>query len=114
MSVIIWHNPRCSKSRATLALLQERGIAPEVRLYLEDAPTAGEIREALTMLETGPEKLVRKGEATYKEAGLSRDSDDAALIAAMAAHPKLIERPIVFAGGKARIGRPPEAVLEIL
>ncbi len=114
MSVIIWHNPRCSKSRATLALLQERGIAQEVRLYLEDAPTAGEIREALTMLETGAEKLVRKGEATYKEAGLSRDSDDAALIAAMAAHPKLIERPIVFAGGKARIGRPPEAVLEIL
>lgn len=114
MSVVIWHNPRCSKSRATLALLQERGIAPEVRLYLEDAPSEDEIRETLGLLGIDAADLVRKGEAAYKEAGLSRDSNETALIAAMVAHPKLIERPIVFAGGNARVGRPPEAVLEIL
>lgn len=114
MSVVIWHNPRCSKSRATLALLQERGIAPEVRLYLEDAPSEDEIRETLGLLGIDAADLVRKGEAAYKEAGLSQDSNETALIAAMVAHPKLIERPIVFAGGNARVGRPPEAVLEIL
>ncbi len=114
MSVVIWHNPRCSKSRATLALLHERGIVPEVRLYLEDVPSEAELREALGVLGVGAGALVRKGEAAYEEAGLTRDSDDDTLIAAMAAHPRLIERPVVFAGGTARIGRPPEAVLEIL
>ncbi len=87
---------------------------PEVRLYLEDVPSEAEIREALDTLGIGSAALVRKGEAAYKEAGLTRDSDDDMLIAAMVAHPKLIERPVVFAGGKARIGRPPEAVLELL
>ncbi len=87
---------------------------PEVRLYLEDAPSEAEIRDALDTLGIGAGALVRKGEAAYKEAGLTRDSDDDTLIAAMVAQPKLIERPVVFAGGKARIGRPPEAVLEIL
>lgn len=114
MTVTIWHNPRCSKSRATLALLRERGIDATVRLYLDDAPSASEIRSALTQLNIPALALVRRGEARFREAGLSRDSSDDDLVAAMAAHPILIERPVVFAKGKAALGRPPEAVLEIL
>ena len=113
MSVTIWHNPRCSKSRATLALLQERGIDPEIRLYLVEPPSEAELRAALELLEVKASKLIRTGEAEYKAAGLSRESDDEALISAMVVYPKLIERPVVFANGTARIGRPPEAVLEI-
>ncbi|MEM7753824.1 MAG: arsenate reductase (glutaredoxin) [Pseudomonadota bacterium] len=114
MTVSIWHNPRCSKSRATLALLEERGITPDVRLYLIEPPNADELRAVLAILGIGPHDLVRRGEAAYKAAGLNKSSPDDAVIAAMLAEPKLIERPIVFAGGKARIGRPPEAVLEII
>ena len=114
MNVTIWHNPRCSKSRATLQLLQERGVEPVIRLYLEDAPTAGEIRDALELLGLPAAKLIRKGEPEYREAGLSGASSDEELIAAMADFPKLIERPVVFANGKARMGRPPESVLDIL
>ena len=114
MSVIIWHNPRCSKSRATLALLEARGIVPDVRLYLQDAPSAQELGEALSRLGLEAAKLVRKGEADFEKAGLGSESTEEDLIDAMTAHPKLIERPIVFANGQARIGRPPEAVLDIL
>ena len=114
MSVVIWHNPRCSKSRATMQLLKDRGIEPEVRLYLEDAPSEAELRRALDMLGIGAGDLVRRGEAAFREAGLSSSSIDEDLLAAMVAVPKLIERPIVFANGKAAIGRPLEAVLEIL
>ena len=114
MSVVIWHNPRCSKSRATLKLLEEQGVAPEVRLYLEDAPSEAELREVLSLLEIGAGDLVRRGEAAFREEGLSKASSDADILAAMVRVPKLIERPIVFAQGKAAIGRPPEAVLEIL
>ena len=114
MSVVIWHNPRCSKSRATLKLLEDRGISPEVRLYLEDAPSEAELREVLSLLEIGAGDLVRRGEAAFREEGLSKASSDADILAAMVHVPKLIERPIVFAQGKAAIGRPPEAVLEIL
>ena len=114
MSVVIWHNPRCSKSRATLKLLEEQGVAPEVRLYLEDAPSEAELREVLSLLEIGAGDLVRRGEAAFREEGLSKASSDADILAAMVRVPKLIERPIVFAHGKAAIGRPPEAVLEIL
>ena len=114
MSVVIWHNPRCSKSRATLALLQERGIDPEVRLYLEDAPSEAELRVALEMLGIGAGELARKGDAAFKAEGLSKASGDEEVLAAMLRVPKLIERPLVFANGKAAIGRPPEAVLEIL
>ena len=114
MSVTIWHNPRCSKSRATLALLRERGIDPVIRLYLEDGPDAAELGTVLEMLGIEPSALIRRGEAAYKEAGLNAASDEAAVLSAMVAHPKLIERPIVLAGGKARVGRPPEAVLDIL
>ena len=114
MSVVIWHNPRCSKSRQTLAILEERGIAPEVRLYLEDAPSEAELRAALDLLGIGASDLVRRGEAVFREEGLSKASSDADILAAMVRVPKLIERPLVFANGKAAIGRPPEAVLEIL
>ncbi|MDD9923964.1 MAG: arsenate reductase (glutaredoxin) [Boseongicola sp.] len=114
MSVIIWHNPRCSKSRQTLAILEENGVAPEVRLYLQDAPNADEIAATLGKLDVPAIDMMRTGEAVFREMGLSKSDDEIALIAAMAKAPILIERPIVFANGKAAIGRPPEAVLEIL
>ncbi len=115
MSVSIYHNPRCSKSRQTLALLQEKGIEPETVLYLQDPPDAATIQGLLTMLGfTSARELMRTKEAVYKELGLKEVSDDAALIQAMADNPSLIERPIVIANGKARLGRPPEQVLEIL
>ncbi len=107
---MIWHNPRCSKSRQTLALLE----APEIRLYLVDPPSEAEIRETLAMLALEPVALMRTGEKLFKELGLRKSDPPDALIAAMAVNPILIERPIVFANGKARIGRPPEAVLDIL
>lgn len=114
MSVTIWHNPRCSKSRATLALLEDKGIAPEIRRYLDDAPSEGEIRAALKALGIPAIGLVRRGEKRFRELGLSAETDEATLIAAMAANPVLIERPVVFKGEKAVLGRPPEAVLDIL
>ncbi len=114
MTVTIWHNPRCSKSRATLALLEERGLSPDIRLYLQDAPTKDELEAVLGMLGISAQDLVRRGEAEFKAFGLTRDSSEANVLKAMVAHPKLIERPIVFANGSARIGRPPEAVLDIL
>ena len=114
MSVTIWHNPRCSKSRATLALLQERGVKPEIRLYLEEPPSAHEIRAALALLNIPALDLMRRGEPQFREVGLSKGDSENALIAAMATWPKLIERPVVFANGKAALGRPPEAVLDIL
>lgn len=110
----IWHNPRCSKSRQTLALLEEHGQTPNVRLYLTDAPSEDELRQALNMLGLEPGQVIRSGEALFKELGLSKSDDSETLLAAMAANPKLIERPIVFANGQARIGRPPESVLELL
>ncbi len=115
MTVTIWHNPRCSKSRQTLALLQERGVEPEVRLYLQDPPSEADLRQALELLGvSSAADLVRRGEAEYRAAGLSSDSDEDALIAAMAEHPKLIERPVVFKGKRAVLGRPPEAVLALI
>ena len=115
MTVTLFHNPRCSKSRATLALLQERGIEPDIRLYLEDPPDAAEIRRVLDQLGLEPRELMRKGEQAFREQGLGEPGlSDKQLIAAMATTPKLIERPIVIANGKARLGRPPESVLEIL
>lgn len=113
-NVTIWHNPRCSKSRQTLALLEENGVTPEVRKYLEDAPSAEELRAALAAAGLRPIEMMRTKEAEFKAAGLTKDSDDETLIAAMVATPKLIERPLVLKGDKARLGRPPEAVLDIL
>ncbi|QPR56248.1 arsenate reductase (glutaredoxin) [Aeromonas allosaccharophila] len=110
----IYHNPRCSKSRETLALLEQHGIAPDVVLYLEQAPSEDEIRNLLALLGfSDPRQLMRTKEDLYKELGLADVSGDA-LVSAMHQHPKLIERPIVIKNGQARIGRPPEQVLEIL
>ena len=115
MTVRILHNPRCSKSRATLALLQDRAIDPAITLYLESPPSAGEIKSILEMLGLEPRELMRKGEAEYAQLGLGdQDLSDDQLIAAMVANPRLIERPIVLANGKAAVGRPPESVLDIL
>jgi arsenate reductase len=109
----IYHNPRCSKSRQTLALLGEHGIEPEVIEYLETPPSAAELKEILNMLGIAPRDLLRKKEA--REAGLNDpDMGDDALIEAMAANPIVIERPIVVNNGKAALGRPPESVVDIL
>lgn len=111
----LYHNPRCSKSRGALELLQERGIAPRVIAYLETPPTANELRELLRMLALPARALLRTGEEAYATLGLADPSlDDDALIAAMVAHPRLIERPIFVHGGRAVLGRPPEQVLTLL
>nr|WP_320134827.1 arsenate reductase (glutaredoxin) [uncultured Amphritea sp.] len=115
MSVEIYHNPRCSKSRATLALLEEKGITPNIRLYLENPPTEEQLADVISQLGINPRELLRKGEAEYKENNLNDDSlSDQQIIALMVQFPRLIERPIVITNGQARIGRPPESVLEIL
>ena len=115
MTVIILHNPRCTKSRATLKLLRERGIEPKIVDYLETPPTAEEFREILAKLGLGPRDVIRKGEKIYKELELADKSlSDMALITAMVGNPILIERPIVLSGERAALGRPPEKVLDIL
>lgn len=111
----IYHNARCSKSRATLALLQEHGCACEVVNYLETPPSVAELMELLDQLGMTPRELIRSNEPDYRELGLDEPTlGDDELIAAMAAHPILIERPIVVVDGKATIGRPPESVLQLL
>ncbi len=111
MAVTIYHNPRCSKSRQTLALLEEQGLRPSVIEYLKTPPDAATLRALLKKLGLGPRDILRQKEA--REAGIA-DLDGDALIEALAAHPIAIERPIVVKGAKARLGRPPEQVLEIL
>ncbi len=111
----IYHNPRCSKSRQTLQLLEDRNCHAEVVEYLTTPPSKKELEEILTMLGLEPRQLMRTGEAEYKDLGLADDSlSREQLIEAMVATPKLIERPIVINNGKAAIGRPPETVLDIL
>jgi arsenate reductase len=112
--VTIYHNPRCSKSRNTLALLQEKGVTPDIVLYLETPPDAAQLTGLLRRLGMTAGQLVRRGEEAYKACSLDRNSSDEALLAAMAEHPKLIERPIVVKGDKAVLGRPPENVLELI
>jgi len=115
MTIRIFHNPRCSKSRAALTLLQEQGIEPEIVLYLESPPDAGELRIILDKLGMSPRELMRTGEAEFRQQGLDDESlTDDELITAMVANPKLIQRPIVLAGSRAAMGRPPESVLDIL
>ena len=115
MSVTIYHNPRCSKSRQTLSLLQERGIEPTVIEYLNTPPSTEKLRGILAMLGLEPRELMRKKEAAYAEGSLDNPNlSDDDLIAAMVKHPILIERPIVLANDQAAIGRPPEQVLDIL
>ena len=115
MSVTIYHNPRCSKSRQTLQLLRDRGIEPQVIEYLKTPPDAATLDGFLGKLGMEPRQLMRRKEAPYKELNLGDDSlSRAALIAAMVDNPILIERPIVVKGEKVALGRPPESVLEIL
>ena len=115
-AVTIYHNPRCSKSRETLSLLKSNGVEPQVVLYLETPPDADTLRTLLSQLGMSSARaLMRQKEELYKELGLADSAlTEEALIQAMVDNPKLIERPIVVANGKARIGRPPEQVLEIV
>lgn len=111
-TVTIWHNPRCTKSRATLSLLEQHGLQPTVIEYLKTPPSADEIKATLKKLHLTAREFIRKGEDVYKELGLADASEDK-LIAAMAANPILIERPVVFFGKRAALGRPPEDVLDL-
>ncbi|MBN2907111.1 MAG: arsenate reductase (glutaredoxin) [Rhodobacteraceae bacterium] len=113
-AVVIWHNPRCSKSRAALALIEGRGITPVVRRYLEDAPSLDELRALRDMLGVGAVAMMRTGDKAFRDLGLSKTDSDAVLLAAMADHPALIERPVVLNGDRAALGRPPERVLDIV
>ena len=115
MKITIYHNPRCGKSRQTLALLEARGIEPEVVEYLKTPPDAATLKALLKKLGLRPRQLLRIKEAAYQEAGLDDQSlSDEAIIGAMLEHPILIERPIVVVGNRAALGRPPEGVLAIL
>lgn len=115
MSVEIYHNPRCSKSRQTLQLLQEQGVEPQITEYLNTPPDRETLEKILDMLGLEPRELMRTKEAEYREAGLDNpELSREQLIQAMIDQPKLIERPIVIKNGKAAIGRPPEKVLDIL
>ena len=115
MSVTIYHNPRCSKSRQTLALLEDRGVELEIIDYLKTPPSADELKSIIKKLGVSVRDITRKNEDAYKDNNLgdtAKSDDD--IIAALVASPKLIERPIVVAGEKAAIGRPPQSVLDIL
>ncbi len=116
MSVCIYHNPRCSKSRQTLALLEEKGITPDIIKYLEDPLTVEHLKTIYSQLGfDSVRKMMRTKESIYKELALGDKSiSNDQLFNAMKSHPKLIERPIVIKGNTARLGRPPEKVLEIL
>ncbi|WP_252179380.1 arsenate reductase (glutaredoxin) [Endozoicomonas sp. 4G] len=114
MSVTIYHNPRCSKSRQTLALIEEKGIHPDIVLYLENPPSEATLSDILKQLGKSPEALMRKGEQEYKDHVKGQDLLEQQQIETMVAYPKIIERPIVVCNGQARVGRPPESVLEIL
>lgn len=114
MKAKIYHNPRCSKSRETLSLLQTRGIEPEIVEYLKDPPDADEIRELLRKLDVPVADIVRTGETAFRESGLALESPPDDLIELIVAHPSVLQRPIVVVGNQARIGRPPEQVLELI
>lgn len=115
MPVTIYHNPRCTKSRAALKLLEDRDLTPRIIEYLKTPPSAAELKQLIAMLGIAPRALLRTREAEYKQAGLDKpDVSDAQILEAMAKYPKLIERPIVVAGKQAALGRPPEKILTIL
>jgi arsenate reductase len=114
MTVTIWHNPRCSKSRQTLELLQKKGVTPTVREYLKQPPSKSEVETLIDMI-GDPVELIRDGEPEFKALKKKKaDMSKADVAKAIAAHPILLQRPIVVAGRKAAIGRPPEAVLPLL
>ena len=115
MSITIYHNPKCSKSRQTLKLLEEQAKGIDVIEYLKNPPTVKKLKEILSLLKISPRDLMRTKEAEYKDLGLyNSDLSDEGLIESMVKHPILIERPIVLANGKAALGRPPENVLNII
>lgn len=115
MALEIWHNPRCSKSRQTLALVREQGLEPTIIEYLKTPPTVERLQQVLAMLALTPRQLMRSKETDYKAQGIDDDAlTDDQLMASMIEFPKLIERPVVINGDQAAIGRPPEQVLEIL
>jgi len=114
MTVTIYHNPRCSKSRATLALLQEQNIEFEIIEYLKTPPSEADLDRVLTMLGKEPLELMRKGEIEFKEYIQGKTLSRVEAIALMVTYPKLIERPVVVNGERAAVGRPPESVLEIV
>jgi len=115
MVIRIYHNPSCSKSRRTLALIREHGIEPEIVEYLEQPPTPDELKRIIDRLGVPVREIIRSGNAKYEELGLADDSlEEESLIEAVCAHPQLLQRPIVVRGERARVGRPPEAVEGIL
>lgn len=113
-SFVIYHNPRCSKSRQTLALLEENGVEPEVVEYLKNPPSQAAIKGLIKKLGITPHDLLRRKEAPYKELGLNKESSTTEIVKAIADNPVLLERPVVVHGDRAAIGRPPENVLELL
>ncbi len=113
-AITIWHNPRCSKSRKALALLEERGVQPTQVKYLETPPTENEIRRVLSLVGVSAIDLMRRGEATFQELNLSSDTSEDELISAMVSHPILIERPVIISATQAVIGRPPENATALL
>ena len=113
-TIKIWHNPRCSKSRDSFKLLEDKGIEAEVVKYLEDIPTKEELTKLLKMLDMSARELIRTKETVYKELNLKDETSEEALVEAMLANPKLIERPIIIRGNKAVIGRPIDKVVELI
>jgi arsenate reductase (glutaredoxin) len=114
-NVEIWHNPRCSKSRQALELLKKKGIEPKIVLYLETPPTAARLAQVLELLGMAPRELMRKAEPPYRELDLGNpDRSSRELVSAMTEHPILIERPVVIAGDRAVVARPPERALELV
>jgi len=115
MTVTIWHNPRCSKSRQTLALLHEKGIEPIVREYLKQPPSKAEVEKLIGLVGGDARELLRDGEPEFSKLGKKKaDLSKSAIARAIAEHPILLQRPIVVSGSRAAIGRPPEAVLALL
>jgi arsenate reductase (glutaredoxin) len=114
MTVTIWHNPRCGKSRQTLELLRKKGVEPAIREYLKQPPGKAEVEKLIDLVGGDPTNLIRDGEAEFKALKKKADLSKADIAKAIAAHPILLQRPIVVAGKRAAIGRPPEAVLPLL
>ncbi|MBS0517556.1 MAG: arsenate reductase (glutaredoxin) [Proteobacteria bacterium] len=115
MTITIWHNPRCSKSRQTLELLHKKGVTPTIREYLKEPPTKAEVEKLIDLVGGDPSELIRDGEAEFKALKKKKNElGKADIVKAIAAHPILLQRPIVVSGSRAAIGRPPEAVLPLL
>ena len=115
MTIEIYHNPRCSKSRQTLQLLRDRGLEPRIIAYLDTPPTAAELQDVLRKLDMTPDQIMRTGEESYRNAKDDVASmSDAEKLRWLSENPKVIQRPIVISGNEARVGRPPESILEIL